>query len=213
MQFYKSLPDKLGSLRHTLVVQKWDQNACTLVVCGPAQNGLPGSDGKDGPKGEKGDQGLRGIPGLPGKDGSPGPKGDRGAEGPKGDCGGRGKQSPTGSAGEKTFETNGSEGDFETSNATCSQAGGLIASPRNSAENSAIQQIVVRHNKAAYIGINDIQTEGSFKYLNGEAIGYSNWAPGEPNNVGGIEDCVEVYPDGRWNDKSCNDKRLIICEF
>ncbi|XP_039402949.1 pulmonary surfactant-associated protein D-like isoform X2 [Mauremys reevesii] len=70
-------------------VQKWDQNACTLVVCGPAQNGLPGRDGKDGPKGEKGDQGLRGLPGLPGKDGSPGPKGDRGAEGPKGDCGGR----------------------------------------------------------------------------------------------------------------------------
>uniref|UniRef100_A0A674IJ19 C-type lectin domain-containing protein n=1 Tax=Terrapene triunguis TaxID=2587831 RepID=A0A674IJ19_9SAUR len=211
------------------VVQKWDQNACTLVVCGPAQNGLPGSDGKDGPKGEKGDQGLRGIPGLPGKDGSPGPKGDIGAEGPKGDCGGRGKQSLTmyctsvfflawifingNSAGEKTFQANGSEGDFETSKATCSQAGGLIASPRNSAENSAIQQIVVRHNKAAYIGINDIQTEGSFKYLNGEAIGYSNWAPGEPNNVGGIEDCVEVYPDGRWNDKSCNEKRLIICEF
>ncbi|XP_053892072.1 pulmonary surfactant-associated protein D-like isoform X1 [Malaclemys terrapin pileata] len=224
------------------VVQKWDQNACTLVVCGPAQNGLPGSDGKDGPKGEKGDQGLRGIPGLPGKDGSPGPKGDIGAEGPKGDCGGREcellkteirdlqEQLKTlkatvskiqkawifingNSGSEKTFQANGSEGDFETSKATCSQAGGLIASPRNSAENSAIQQIVVRHNKAAYIGINDIQTEGSFKYLNGEAIGYSNWAPGEPNNVGGIEDCVEVYPDGRWNDKSCNEKRLIICEF
>ncbi|TFK09487.1 dedicator of cytokinesis protein 4 [Platysternon megacephalum] len=117
------------------------------------------------------------------------------------------------SAGEKTFQANGSEGDFETSKATCSQAGGLLASPRNSAENSAIQQIVVRHNKAAYIGINDIQTEGSFKYLSGEAIGYSNWAAGEPNNVGGIEDCIEVYPDGRWNDKSCNEKRLIICEF
>ncbi|XP_032642210.1 pulmonary surfactant-associated protein D-like [Chelonoidis abingdonii] len=186
--------------------------------------------------------GLQGLPGLPGKDGSPGPKGDRGAEGPKGDCGGTEcellkteisdlqEQLKTlkatvsqiqkawifqngNSASEKTFVANGAEGDFETSKATCSQAGGLIASPRNSAENSAIQQIVVRHNKVAYIGINDIQTEGSFKYLSGEAIEYSNWAAREPNNVGGIEDCVEVYSDGRWNDKSCNEKRLIICEF
>uniref|UniRef100_A0A8C0FVR1 C-type lectin domain-containing protein n=1 Tax=Chelonoidis abingdonii TaxID=106734 RepID=A0A8C0FVR1_CHEAB len=205
------------------VVQKWDQNACTLVMCGPAQNGLPGSDGKDGAKGEKGDLGIEiftycspvgqiGLPGLPGKDGSPGPKGDRGAEGPKGDCGGTGKHLTVHT--QKLFcSTNGAEGDFETSKATCSQAGGLIASPRNSAENSAIQQIVVRHNKVAYIGINDIQTEGSFKYLSGEAIEYSNWAAREPNNVGGIEDCVEVYSDGRWNDKSCNEKRLIICEF
>ncbi|XP_030426757.1 pulmonary surfactant-associated protein D-like [Gopherus evgoodei] len=117
------------------------------------------------------------------------------------------------SAGEKPFQANGSEGDFEISKATCSQADGLIASPRNSAENSTIQQIAVHHNKKTFIGINNIQTEGSFKYLSDEAIGYSNWAAGEPNNVGGIEDCVEVYPDGRWNDKSCNDKRLIICEF
>uniref|UniRef100_A0A8C3SGA8 C-type lectin domain-containing protein n=1 Tax=Chelydra serpentina TaxID=8475 RepID=A0A8C3SGA8_CHESE len=116
------------------------------------------------------------------------------------------------SAGEKTFQANGSEGDFETSKATCSQAGGLLASPRNSAENTAIQQIVVRHNKAAYVGINDIETEGSFKYLSGEAIGYSNWAGGEPNNLG-TEDCVEIHSDGKWNDRSCNEKRLIICEF
>uniref|UniRef100_A0A8C4YJP1 C-type lectin domain-containing protein n=1 Tax=Gopherus evgoodei TaxID=1825980 RepID=A0A8C4YJP1_9SAUR len=211
------------------VVQKWDQNACTLVVCGPAQNGLPGSDGKDGANGEKGDPGLRGIPGLPGKDGSPGPKGDRGAEGPKGDCGGTGKQSLTvhtqkllcsswallllSEWGRNTQRWALGKPNSLTSKATCSQAGGLIASPRNSAENSAIQQIVVRHNKAAYIGINDIQTEGSFKYLSGEAIEYSNWAAREPNNLGGIEDCVEVYSDGRWNDISCNEKQLIICEF
>uniref|UniRef100_A0A8C8RTV0 C-type lectin domain-containing protein n=1 Tax=Pelusios castaneus TaxID=367368 RepID=A0A8C8RTV0_9SAUR len=218
----------------TSVVQKWEENACTLVVCGPAQAGLPGRDGKDGPKGEKGDNGLSGLPGLPGVDGAPGPKGERGERGPRGDGGGSGKQGTPFecmknlnvlcfcvflvqfvnaiSAGEKIFIAIDSEADFETSKATCSQAGGLIASPRSSAENSAIQQIVIRHNKQAYLGINDIETEGMFKYLSGEVIGYSNWASREPNNEG-TEDCVEIYADGKWNDKSCNDRRLIVCEF
>ncbi|TFK09500.1 Pulmonary surfactant-associated protein D [Platysternon megacephalum] len=115
--------------------------------------------------------------------------------------------------GEKIFKTEGSEGNFETSKAACSQAGGLLASPRNSAENSAIQQIAGRHKKMPFLGINDIQTEGTFKHLNGEALGYSNWASNEPNNSEGIEDCVEVHSSGKWNDKSCAEKRLIICEY
>ncbi|XP_067410774.1 mannose-binding protein-like [Emydura macquarii macquarii] len=229
--------------KYAQVVQKWDENACTLVVCGPAQNGLPGRDGKDGPKGEKGDQGLRGLPGLPGKNGSPGRKGDEGEQEPKGNSVVReleflkteisdlqeemrtlkAKFNEIGkvqfsrndsSASEKTFVTNGFEGGFEIGKTTCSQSGGQLASPMNSAENSAMQQIIVAHHKkAAYIGINDIETEGTFTYLSGEAIGYSNWAPGEPNNSGEIENCVEMYIDGSWNDKSCDERRLIICEM
>lgn len=39
-------------------------NACTLVMCSPTENGLPGRDGRDGregPRGEKGDPGRVGI--------------------------------------------------------------------------------------------------------------------------------------------------------
>uniref|UniRef100_A0A8C3SZG0 C-type lectin domain-containing protein n=1 Tax=Chelydra serpentina TaxID=8475 RepID=A0A8C3SZG0_CHESE len=45
------------------------------------------------------------------------------------------------------------------------------------------------------------------------ALGYSNWASNEPNNSEGIEDCVEVHSSGNWNDRSCAEKRLIICEY
>lgn len=47
--------------------QKIMPNACTLVVCSPAHNGLPGRDGQDGregPRGEKGDPGRAGTTGL-----------------------------------------------------------------------------------------------------------------------------------------------------
>uniref|UniRef100_A0A8C3FIG2 C-type lectin domain-containing protein n=1 Tax=Chrysemys picta bellii TaxID=8478 RepID=A0A8C3FIG2_CHRPI len=114
---------------------------------------------------------------------------------------------------EKIFKTESSKGNFETSKAACSKVGGLLASPRNSAENSAIQQIAARHKKMPFLGINDIQTEGTFKHLNGEALGYSNWALNKPDNSEGIEDCVEVRPSGKWNDKSCAEKQLIICEY
>uniref|UniRef100_A0A8C0J1Q2 C-type lectin domain-containing protein n=1 Tax=Chelonoidis abingdonii TaxID=106734 RepID=A0A8C0J1Q2_CHEAB len=207
-------------------------NTCTFIPCGmPGSNGLPGRDGKEGPKGENGELGLRGAQGLPGKAGPSGPKGEKGSvgeRGPTGPSGGQGKQTslfgltridgvllfPNGmTVGEKIFKTEGSEGNFETSKAVCSQAGGLLASPRNSAENSAIQQIAAWHKKMPFLGINDIQTEGTFKHLNGEALGYSNWASNEPNNSEGIEDCVEVHSSGKWNDKSLYSCLLYVKNY
>lgn len=117
------------------------------------------------------------------------------------------------SVGGKLFKTDGSQGNYEASKATCFQAGGQLASPRSSAENAAVQQIVARHNKAAYLGMNDMQSEGMFTYINGSEVRYTNWANEEPNNAGGKEDCIEIYLDGKWNDRSCTERRLIVCEF
>ena len=47
--------------------QKILANACTLVVCSPLEDGLPGrdgQDGKEGPRGEKGDPGRAGTMGM-----------------------------------------------------------------------------------------------------------------------------------------------------
>ncbi|XP_025071044.1 pulmonary surfactant-associated protein D-like isoform X1 [Alligator sinensis] len=115
--------------------------------------------------------------------------------------------------GEKIFRTDGSEGNFEVSQAACSRSAGLLASPRNSEENSALQQIAERQNKRPFLGINDRLTEGTFMYLSGEAIRYTNWSTREPNDSGGEKDCVEVYSDGKWNDKSCEKNCLIMCEY
>uniref|UniRef100_A0A8C8RRJ6 C-type lectin domain-containing protein n=1 Tax=Pelusios castaneus TaxID=367368 RepID=A0A8C8RRJ6_9SAUR len=203
---------------------------CTVIPCGiPGSNGLPGRDGKEGPKGEKGELGLKGAHGPPGKAGPSGPKGDKGSvgeRGPMGFSGDQGKQNslllrewqillfPNGmTVGQKIFKTDGSEGNFETSKAACSQNGGLLASPRNSEENSAVQQIAARHKKIPFLGINDLLTKGTFRHLNGETIEYSNWSPKEPSNSGGQENCVEVYSNGKWNDKICTEKRLIVCEY
>nr|XP_006013848.1 PREDICTED: collectin-43-like [Latimeria chalumnae] len=115
--------------------------------------------------------------------------------------------------GEKVFSANGQEGHCETAETICHEAGGQQATPKNAAENKAIQEIVSIYNKkACCIGISDRKSEGMFEYLSGEQITYSNWKTGEPNNRKN-EDCVEVDFDGKWNDVDCRSTSLIICEF
>ncbi|XP_015425957.1 PREDICTED: pulmonary surfactant-associated protein D-like [Myotis davidii] len=116
--------------------------------------------------------------------------------------------------GQKVFKTSGFVKPFQVAQEVCAQAGGQLPSPRSAAENEALQQLVEVENKgAAFLSMTDAQTEGSFTYPGGEPLVYSNWASGEPNNYGGNEHCVEMYTTGKWNDRPCGEKRLVICEF
>uniref|UniRef100_A0A673L2M1 C-type lectin domain-containing protein n=1 Tax=Sinocyclocheilus rhinocerous TaxID=307959 RepID=A0A673L2M1_9TELE len=49
------------------------------------------------------------------------------------------------------------------------------------------------------------------------SLGFTNWAPGEPNEAVhdgdvGKENCVEMYHDGTWNDNNCVQKRGFVCQ-
>ena len=41
---------------------------------------------------------------------------------------------------------------------------------------------------------------------------YTNWAPGEPNDLGG-EDCAEFLSSNVWNDQSCSNPDLGLNSF
>ncbi|KAH0507548.1 Pulmonary surfactant-associated protein D [Microtus ochrogaster] len=205
----------------------------------PGEPGAPGNDGAAGPAGAVGPQGAsgpRGPPGLKGDRGTPGEKGAKGESGLpdssalnqqvealKGQLQNleasfsRYKKAaifPDGrSVGDKIFRTSSSEKSFADAKEVCRQAGGQLASPRSAAENTAIQQLITVYNKAAFLSMTDERTEGKFIYPTGDSLVYSNWAPGEPNNNGGSENCVEIFTNGQWNDKSCGEKRLFVCEF
>ncbi|XP_006876212.1 PREDICTED: pulmonary surfactant-associated protein D-like [Chrysochloris asiatica] len=203
------------------------------------ERGAPGNAGAAGPAGAVGAQGPPGARGPPGLKGDRGVPGDRGAKGDSGLPGLAALQQkvealqgqvqnlqadllkhnkvelfPSGrSVGKKIFKTGGFEKSFEDVQQVCAQAGGKVASPRSEVENAAVQQLVLFHNKAAFLDMTDTKTEGRFTYPTGEPLVYSNWAPGEPNNNGGAENCVELFTNGKWNDKSCGEQRLVVCEF
>ncbi|XP_054585141.1 pulmonary surfactant-associated protein D [Eptesicus fuscus] len=210
------------------------------------EQGAPGERGAPGNAGPPGPAGPPGLPGPPGARGLPGLKGDRGAPGERGAKGESGLPDiaalrqqvealqgqvgrlqgdflqykkvelfPNGrGVGQKVFKTSGFQKPFQEAKQVCAQAGGHLPSPRSAAENKALQQLVEAEDKgAAFLSMTDSQTEGKFIYPGGEPLGYSNWNPGEPNNKGGNEDCVEIFTKGKWNDIPCEEKRLVICEF
>ncbi len=79
------------------------------------------------------------------------------------------------------------------------QEGGHLVTIRNAQEQSWILQTFGA--TLNWIGLNDIAVEGSWVWSSGEPTTYSNWCPGEPNNLnnedyGHISNCG----GGRWND-------------
>ncbi|XP_062987740.1 mannose-binding protein C-like [Elgaria multicarinata webbii] len=203
----------------------------------PGRDGLPGPIGERGEQGLQGIQGPPGKAGPPGQKGDCAPLGESGSseskhieleqlktqmkelqiqlqalheevnKTKKALC-----NPPGVRVGEKIFTADGSKGTYDFAKLSCVQKSGMLASPRNAAENRGVQQIVGLHKKHAVLGINDKEKEGTYKYPNGETIGFTNWNEGEPNNLS-QEDCVEIFENGLWNDVACSTEYLIVCEY
>ncbi|XP_027032178.2 C-type lectin domain family 4 member E-like [Tachysurus fulvidraco] len=71
----------------------------------------------------------------------------------------------------------------------------------------------------AWIGLTDIVTEGTFKWVDGSPLTTEFWWVGEPNDVARNEDCVIInFRLARsviltWNDYNCGFSGVGICEM
>lgn len=75
--------------------------------------------------------------------------------------------------------------------------GGHLATIRSAAENS---WLVSAFGGGVWIGLNDAAVEGTWAWASGEAVPYTSWAPGEPNDYASNEDHATLYTNGEWND-------------
>lgn len=59
-------------------------------------------------------------------------------------------------------------------------------------------------------------TYTGYTWSDGTPLSHTNWAPGEPNNHDGREDCVEMVTNANgshssWNDLNCDAHQDWIC--
>lgn len=113
---------------------------------------------------------------------------------------------PTGTAifGNKIFALFENSVSYDYAKTACEKMGGHLASIHNQQEQEVIESLIVNKNVAFWLGGNDSETEGVWKWEDGTAWDYDNWAPDEPNNDDtyyGHEDYLEISSyTGFWND-------------
>jgi len=105
---------------------------------------------------------------------------------------------------------------------TASQAqavslGGNLVTINDAAENAFVVSTFLNYggvSRDLWLGLSDAGHEGTFTWADGQALSYSNWEPGQPDNGGGAflnENYVHMYggttsehvptwTPGRWND-------------
>jgi GH25 family lysozyme M1 (1,4-beta-N-acetylmuramidase)/uncharacterized protein YraI len=97
----------------------------------------------------------------------------------------------------------------------CEAQGGYIVTITSEGENDFIKTLA--DSNKVWLGLTDELSEGTWKWITGEDIVYTNWYPGEPNDYGSGEDYVEMYLDGRWNDigppQFPSTTRYYVCEW
>ena len=101
----------------------------------------------------------------------------------------------------KTYQlTSGGAKSWEAAQAEARSLGGNLVTINDAAEEAWLKQTFGR--EGLWIGINDAASEGRFRWASGEAVTYTNWAPGEPNNGGGLQDYGWMNYGGnrQWDD-------------
>jgi len=80
----------------------------------------------------------------------------------------------------------------------CEARGGHLVAISSKEENNFIRNLAGSQN--IWIGLTDEIYEGSWQWVNGGNLTYTNWDSEEPNDSGIGEDYVMMYYNGSWND-------------
>ncbi|KAK7494845.1 hypothetical protein BaRGS_00013972 [Batillaria attramentaria] len=100
--------------------------------------------------------------------------------------------------------------------AQCRSYHGHLVEINSPSENYKIVALAQERNvNYVWIGLNDLASGQDFRWDGSNSRpSYTNWRSGEPNNLGGDEDCVRLDADSaaKWNDADCHVRWPFCCE-
>ena len=105
---------------------------------------------------------------------------------------------------------------YGNAKAQCEADGSFLAIPRSQAEFQDLKPFFTSlfTNEYIWIGINDIEQEGSFVGVDGSEISWTNWWSGQPNggtNENGVAISGFSSDNGRWYDFAVNNQFKFVC--
>ncbi|XP_035685561.1 uncharacterized protein LOC118422151 [Branchiostoma floridae] len=95
----------------------------------------------------------------------------------------------------------------------CAEEGAILAVVKDQETHDFIATLrnTYANNANVWIGLNDIDNEGSFVWEDGSPLdGFNQWLAGQPNNNKNKQDCVGMQ--SLWNDLSCSFGRGYACQ-
>ncbi|EDS39615.1 serine protease [Culex quinquefasciatus] len=105
----------------------------------------------------------------------------------------------------------------------CQSYGHRLATVTSEEDNELLEKAIAKSSNPKgpwYIGGTDLGSEGNFLWIStntpvGYLSGYLNYSPGQPDNAGGNENCLEIGRWGGvvWNDVPCDWRQRYICEY
>ena len=95
---------------------------------------------------------------------------------------------------------------------SCENWGGDLTSISSERENNLLFTMNTDAVSDTWLGLYDVDRNGSYQWIDGTLYDYTHWSTGNPsNNLN--EDCIWMYPDSTWDDFPCYvSRRRYICK-
>ncbi|CAB3985203.1 macrophage mannose receptor 1-like, partial [Paramuricea clavata] len=91
---------------------------------------------------------------------------------------------------------------------------GHLVSIHSQDEEKFVKFLIKSHYSSSFwIGLNDLDTEATYKWTDGSNYYYANWNNREPNDYMRQENCIHLLRyNGKWNDQHCQYKYPYVCK-